>query len=229
LTLLLTWPLGLLFPLPFPLGVGPAWGRLQDALLEASLQWNSTPAWIEKWADEATSPRALSPAAEVVGTALGVIGPCLLAFSVTRAGWRRVAVLCVFILVGVFTTTLSAAVNFGPTHAFAWLTPSMPWALGAAAVVSLLSVPLPQRWAAGLALVTLSALLVLVAEAPADPFYALSLQAWEQGRFIHFHGFAQWIGWLWPFAALAWLMSRVAEGDRSAPPRGQKTAGRGKR
>ena len=26
-----------------------------------------------------------------------------------------------------------------------------------------------------------------------------SLQAWEQGRFIRFHGLAQWVGWLWPY------------------------------
>ena len=28
-------------------------------------------------------------------------------------------------------------------------------------------------------------------------------QLWEQGRFLRFHGLSQWLGWLWPYAALA--------------------------
>ena len=41
-----------------------------------------------------------------------------------------------------------------------------------------------------------------------DPYFADSLQGWEQGRFIRFHGVARWIGWLWPYAAMAWLLAR---------------------
>jgi hypothetical protein len=36
-----------------------------------------------------------------------------------------------------------------------------------------------------------------------------TLQAWEQGRFIRFYGLAQWLGWLWPFAVLGWLLARL--------------------
>ncbi|MBW8779725.1 MAG: teicoplanin resistance protein VanZ, partial [Burkholderiales bacterium] len=52
-----------------------------------------------------------------------------------------------------------------------------------------------------------------VAQAPSDPYYADSLQQWEQGRFIHFHGLAQWVGWLWPFAAGATLFGRLVRND----------------
>ena len=62
----------------------------------------------------------------------------------------------------------------------------------------------------GLGLVVLTALVMLVAQAPADPYYAASLQGWEQGRFIRFHGVAQWVGWLWPYVAMAWLLARLA-------------------
>jgi hypothetical protein len=61
----------------------------------------------------------------------------------------------------------------------------------------------------------LSALVLLVAQAPLDPYFAISLYGWEQGRFIRFHGLAQWIGWLWPFVAMAWLVLRLAR----PPPR----------
>ena len=56
----------------------------------------------------------------------------------------------------------------------------------------------------------MSAGVMLVAQAPSDPYFALSLQAWEQGRFIHFHGLAQWVGWVWPLVALGWLAMHLA-------------------
>jgi hypothetical protein len=51
---------------------------------------------------------------------------------------------------------------------------------------------------------------MLVAQAPDDPYFAQSLQGWEQGRFIRFHGAAQWVGWAWPYAALIYLLARLA-------------------
>ena len=85
------------------------------------------------------------------------------------------------------------------------------------AVLALACAFLGQRPAAALGLVALSINVALVAQAPSDPYYAESLQQWEQGRFIHFHGLAQWVGWLWPFAALAGLFRRVVRNDAPAP------------
>jgi hypothetical protein len=39
------------------------------------------------------------------------------------------------------------------------------------------------------------------------------LQTWEQGRFIRFHGVAQWLGWLWPYGVLMAALIRAAQGD----------------
>ena len=55
----------------------------------------------------------------------------------------------------------------------------------------------------------MSALIALVSIAPTDPYLAQSVQAWEQGRFINLYGLAQWVGWVWPFAALGWLLTLV--------------------
>jgi len=41
------------------------------------------------------------------------------------------------------------------------------------------------------------------------------LQLWEQGRFIRFHGIVQWLGWLWPFAAMLLAFARVSR-ERSS-------------
>jgi hypothetical protein len=60
-------------------------------------------------------------------------------------------------------------------------------------------------------LMALSVMVALVAQAPTDPYFALNLQSWEQGRFVRFHGLAQWVGWLWPYAAMLWLMWRVLD------------------
>jgi hypothetical protein len=85
------------------------------------------------------------------------------------------------------------------------------------ASLALACVFIRPRAAAALGLVALSVNVALVAQAPSDPYYAESLQQWEQGRFIHFHGLAQWVGWLWPFAAGATLFGRLVRNDGAAP------------
>jgi hypothetical protein len=79
---------------------------------------------------------------------------------------------------------------------------------------------LPNRVVAACGLVALTALIALVNQTSIDPYFASSLHGWEQGRFIRFHGVAQWIGWIWPFAALGFLLARVA-----APPGGSAPPG----
>jgi hypothetical protein len=105
--------------------------------------------------------------------------------------------------------TLSTALNFGPEHALAWRTPLVTVAMGVAIVMAMGLVWIGPRLAGALALVALTGLVVLVHVAPADPYFAQSLQAWEQGTFIRFHGLAEWVGWLWPYAAIAWLLRQV--------------------
>jgi hypothetical protein len=60
-------------------------------------------------------------------------------------------------------------------------------------------------------LLATTALIALVSEAPTDPYLAQSLAAWELGRFIHFYGLAQWLGWLWPSFVLAWLLAMLTQ------------------
>ncbi len=208
LALLALWPVGLLFPAPVPLGLGQVGGRLRELLID----------WLEDvpWADAAyqvlaTPPPSapLWPLAEGLLSALGLLAPCLVAYAVVAPGWRRVALAGGALLLAALAMTLSTLLNFGPEHALAWLTPvSVPALLSGAALAVLLA-PLGRRVAAGLGLVVLSGLVTLVAQAPSDPYFAQSLLAWEQGRFVHFHGLAQWVGWLWPYVAMGWLLSRL--------------------
>ena len=216
LALLLLWPLGLLYPLPVPLGQGQVLTKIQEALAELTA---GTPAagWFEVWLEAEAERAVLSGGAEFAIVALGLMAPCLVAFSIAQPGWRRVALVAGATLTGMLATTLSTALNFGPQHLLAWSTPHVLTSLGVGAALALLASLAPARAAVGLGLMVLTALVTLVSQAPADPYFAESLHAWEQGRFIRFHGAALWVGWLWPYAAICYLLARL--GARDEPPK----------
>ncbi len=213
LALLILWPIGLLFPTAVPFGLGHVAGRLQPLLVDV-LRDTPAAAWTEGLTIIASpageAVRSISPATEFSIVVLGLIAPCLVAFTIATPGWRRTLLVVGAALLGAATTTLSTALNFGPTHAFAWTTQQALQAFAVGTGVSLLLSLVPRRVAAGFGLIALTALVMLVAQAPADPYFAQSLQGWEQGRFIRFHGAAQWVGWLWPYAALTYLLARLA-------------------
>jgi len=217
LALLLLWPIGFLYPRNVPFCQGVTWERLQEAAYDLLSDHPLAP-WFEwLWASLGENTGTMSKAAEALAVALGLLGPCLLAFAISRPGWRRAVMVVAAVAVGLAANTLSAALNFGPVHALGWVTSTVPAGLTLGAVLALACAFLGQRPAAALGLVALSINVALVAQAPSDPYYAESLQQWEQGRFIHFHGLAQWVGWLWPFAALAGLFRRVVRNDAPAP------------
>jgi VanZ family protein len=229
LTLLALWPVGLLFPAPAPLGLGQIGG---GRLLEGLQAWLDTLPWVDGWREwmqpaaaggteaaaaasaaalaAAAAPSGLSPLAEIFIVALGLLAPCVVAFSIVAPGWRRLALAFGALLLAALGMTLSTLLNFGPRHALAWITPWAGPAVGLATLAVLVLAPLSRAVVLGLGLMVLTGLVVAVAQAPADPYFAQNLQAWEQGRFVHFHGLAQWVGWLWPYAAIAWMLSRLA-------------------
>jgi VanZ family protein len=209
LALLALWPVGLLFPAPVPLGLGQVGERLRELgqdLLEG-VPWAEAAYQLLAQPDTATAP--LRPLAEAGITALGLLAPCLLAYSVMNPGWRRAAMSVGAVVLAMTGMTLATLLNFGPQHALAWIAPGTPTALAVGLVLAIALAPLRGPVVAGLALVALTGLVVGVAHAPDDPYFAQSLQAWEQGRFVRFHGLAQWVGWLWPYAAMAWLLARL--------------------
>jgi VanZ family protein len=217
LALLLLWPVGFLYPRNVPFGLGVTWERLQEAAYDLLNDHPLAPWFDWLWASLGENTGTMSKAAEGFSVALGLLGPCLVAFSITRPGWHRVATVPLTVAVGLAANTLSAALNFGPVHALGWVTSTVPVGLAFGALLALACVLIGQRPAAALGLVALSVNVALVAQAPSDPYYADSLQAWEQGRFIHFHGLAQWVGWLWPFAAGIVLFRHIVRSDGPRP------------
>ena len=217
LALLLLWPVGLLFPTPLPLGQGQVLAHLQEALA-GWLEGTPMAPWAESWESAASAATSLPPAGEIAVMALGLLAPCLVGFTISRPGWRRLVLVLGAALCGGATTTLSTALNFGPQHALAWSTPEALAAVAGGAGLAMLLSRVSRRGTAALALMALTALIVLVSQESADAYLADSLQAWEQGRFIRFHGAAQWVGWLWPYVAIAYLLARIGGADEDTAP-----------
>jgi VanZ family protein len=205
LALLLAWPAALLFPAAVPFGMGQVWNRLAE-LMDALLAWagmvpGPTPALIGT---------ALAPSSELACVALGLLVPCLLGFCVVQSVRHRVALVFLVSAVGFAATGLSAALSWGPAHTWAWLNPTAGAGAALAAVLAMALAPVSARVNASLALLALGLSVGLLNQAPDSPYFAQTLHAWEQGRFIRFHGFAQWLGWTWPYAAMGVALAHIA-------------------
>lgn len=206
LVLLALWPVALLFPAAVPLGLGQVFERLESALAEALID---TP-FLDWLPLREIELQPLVPAAELLCVALGALIPCLLGYCVIRTLWQRAAFFVVMLAMGLALSALSAALSYGPEHAWAWLDLPVRVGVGLAVVLAFLLLPVPRRAAAALTLLALTVHLGLLNQAPADPYFAQTLQTWEQGRFIRFHGVVQWLGWLWPYAALLYVLVRLS-------------------
>lgn len=149
LVLLLLWPLALLFPAAVPLGLGQVFERLESALADAL---TDTP-FLEWLPVRELELQPLVPIAELLCVALGALIPCLLGYCVIRMLWQRAAFSVAILSAGIAASALSAALSYGPEHAWAWLDLPVQVGLGLAVVLAILFLVLPRRSArrAGLA------------------------------------------------------------------------------
>lgn len=206
LVLLAVWPAALLFPVSVPLGLGQVWERVEDTLTSA---FDSTPFadWIPLRAFEL---EPLLPGAEVLCVLLGLLIPCLLGFGLIRQAWQRMAFAFGVLLVALGMTALSSALTYGPAHAWTWLGVPAVVGLSAGFVLALMLVWLPARSCWAFLLLALLVQQSVLNQAPESAYFTQTLQQWEQGRFIRFHGLVQWLGWMWPFAVLGLAFVRVS-------------------
>lgn len=206
LVLLALWPFALLFPPAVPLGLGQVYERLETALAE----WLQDTPFLDWLPVRDIELQPLVPGVELVCVALGLLIPCLLGYSVIRPVSRRAVFALATGAFAVGATALSAALSWGPSHAWAWL--SLPVWLGLAGglLLAVISLALPANGCAAVLLLALMLHLSLLNQAPASAYFTHTLQTWEQGRFIRFNGLAQWLGWLWPYAVLLYVVVRIS-------------------
>ncbi len=206
LVLLALWPAALLVPPAVPFGLGQVLERLEAALAGAL---SGTP-FLEWLPLRSVELQPLLPATELLCVAMGVLAPCWVGFSVLRQAWQRALFLIALTATGTLASALSAALSYGPHHAWGWLSGPAASGFAVAAVLACLCLGLPRRGCAALALLTLAVGLSVLNQAPTSAYFAQTLQTWEQGRFVRFYGLAQWLGWLWPYAALGYVLVRIS-------------------
>ncbi len=206
LVLLALWPIALLFPAAVPLGLGQVFESLEETLA-GRLQ--DTP-FLEWLPVRAVELQPMTPSAEMVCVMLGALIPCLVGFCVIRGGLRRGIFVLGVMACAIGVTSLSAALSFGPFHAWAWFGLPAKVGLVLAFVLACGLLMVRRRFSAALAILCLGVYLSLINHASNGPYFEQTLHAWEQGRFIRFNGIAQWLAWAWPFATLIYVLILIA-------------------
>jgi len=225
MVLLALWPPALLFPAAVPFGLGQVQQRLETALTGWLAHTPSIPSMPSMPSIplpdglplRQTALAPLSPGGELLCVALGLLAPCLLGYCVIRRARHRVLLALALAALGIALTALSAALSWGPVHAWQWLNRPARAGLWAALALALLLLALPRRACAAMLLLALVWQLALLNQAPTSAYFAQTLQLWEQGRFIRFYGLGQWLGWLWPYATLLYVLLRVSGRQRHEP------------
>ncbi|MET0186693.1 MAG: VanZ family protein [Achromobacter sp.] len=202
LVLLALWPVAWLFPAAVPFGLGQVFERLENGIAD----WLADTPFLEWLPLRQFELEPLVPGVELLCVLLGALVPCLLAYAITRSTGRRALLLVLLMGVGLIASALSAALSYGPDHAWAWLSLPVQLGIAVALVLGAALVAAPRRLCAALLLIALMLHLALLNQAPESAYFAQTLATWEQGRFIRFHGVVQWLGWLWPFATLGYVV-----------------------
>jgi VanZ family protein len=186
LGLLVVWPLALLCPTPIALGLGHGLGQ-----------------WM------ALQTQTLSDNYESLLIALGLLTPLLISYAVTPKWTHRLLAWLLITVSGLGVTTLIHGLSFGPQNAMTWLQQpaqyGLWWGAGTGAALAALN----NRLSWLLALISLLLYLALQSTAALDPYFAQTLALWEGGQFIRFYGAIQYLGWLWPYAALILVLTRM--------------------
>ncbi|HMS27485.1 MAG TPA: VanZ family protein [Burkholderiaceae bacterium] len=206
MVLLGLWPVALIFPAAVPLGLGHVLERFETYLGEALLGT----AFLEWLPMRSVELEPLLPGAEVLCVVLGAVVPVLLGYSIITHTPKRLIFLMTTWLGAIMVTSLSTALSFGPEHAWVWISYPVKVGLMLAFMISLFFLILPVRACLAMLLMLQLVLLFVLNLAPTNPYFAQTLQTWEQGRFIRFHGVAQWLGWLWPFVVMGYALVRVS-------------------
>lgn len=211
LTVLALWPLAQIFPQSYLFGHGQLLpvisGWLSEwldmpvdlhALLRHDLSLNAQEYWV----------------AETVITACGFTGALLAGACLLRKQAPKGALMLLLALTALAAKALASALFFAPENAFVWLTPGAKAGLlfGALMLAGLAyAPPVAQRRVAA---VSLALSFIAVNCAPTNPYFASTLQAWIQGKFLNFNGAAHFLSLTWQFFALWFLLDRVHRRQR---------------
>jgi hypothetical protein len=141
---------------------------------------------------------------EMLCVAASVFVAALLGMAVMREAWQRLCWASVVVVLAFISNALSASVTYGPERIWFWFTPVIAAGLALGFLLALLAIKwralVLMRWMVW----TQTGLLVVLNLVPTSTYFEQTVQTWEQGKFIRFHGLTEWLSWAWPFALLAW-------------------------
>jgi VanZ family protein len=200
LVLMVLWPLALLFPTPVFLGLG----NVTEKLLAVLQEWWPQATLSVQLLQTLFSFAPLPPWVEMLSIAGSLSVAALLGMAVVREAWQRLSWVSLVVALALLSNTLSAAVTYGPEHTFFWLTPLTAAGLAVGWLSALLMVRLPAVVLMRTMLLIQAAVLCVVNLVPSSTYFAQTVQTWEQGKFIRFHGLTDWLSWGWPFALMVW-------------------------
>jgi VanZ family protein len=207
LVLLALWLVALLFPTPVAFGAGQIYEQLESALLE----WLADTPFLNWLPVRKFELQPLRPLTEAACVALGALAPCLLGCLASARRRHKVALVALILAAGVGVSALSTALSWGPAYSWAWITAPVivGWPLALLGALLLALLPLPRAWYAVLLVAALLLQLYWLNGASQSPYFASTLQSWEQGQFIHFFGLTRWVNGAWPYAAVVFAATRA--------------------
>ncbi|MGC9185336.1 MAG: VanZ family protein [Thiomonas sp.] len=216
LLLLALWPVALLWPAAVLFGTGQIGPTLLQPAFETDT-WRILSAWFVNSGLQLPDFAPISALRQTGITASMLVSSILLLTALLRPGAPRLRLALVLTLSGLFAVSLSAALSFGPDHALAWATVPTLRSVLVGLMIGLPLTYLPPRWSAAAGALSLLLALAWINFSGPGPYYALNLQSWSQGLFIRLYGLPQWLSWLWPFAALIYLVVRALSSGRHNP------------
>lgn len=149
-------------------------------------------------------------AIEALTAAANLAAVALLVSAIAAPGAPVRAMVLALTLVALAVKTLAFAIILHAEDSFAWLTRGALQGLVAGLALAMVALSLPRVARLALAAVLLMAAAVLVNLAPPNPYLAAILKLWQQGHFLNFNGLTRLVSWLWPFAAIAFLIYAAA-------------------
>jgi len=149
---------------------------------------------------------------EAAVAATNTLAACLLASTLVRRGQAARLVMLTLLIMALLMRSFAYGLLFSSEDILLWATPGALFgvAVGALTAIIAAAFPQPARIAlVGLALMVATAVVNL---APENPYLTVFLAEWRQGHFLNFTGLTRVVSALWPFAAMAYLLSLA--GDR---------------
>lgn len=142
---------------------------------------------------------------EALIAATGLLAAFMLASLLAAPRHRRLLSVVVFGLV-LGVKTFAYTLLHGPAHAFVWATPGTLAGIALALIVGFAAARLVEPLQRALAALSILVATAMVNLAPHNPYLDHTLQVWNPGQFLSFHGATLFVASVWPFIALPWLM-----------------------